>query len=309
MSPPISVALVTFNSEQHIEDLLNSLQTVTTNDVSEVVIVDNGSTDRTLEILASRGGVRVIQQENQGFAHGINRAIDTICSDDHVLVVNPDVRFLPGCIDKLRFQLDTTPTAAVVVPSLLDSSGEPRPSLRHFPSIWRTAVEALVGGSRSRLLSEAWYPDSATEPLTVDWATGAVMLLDRRAFEAVGRFDETFFLYSEETDYCQRIAAAGLRTIFEPSAMAIHKGGDLHERAELWALRAVNRVRRYRKTSNVASSLVFWAASILFEFRRAITGNRQSRAALRSLLKPDLEREAESIVTQLGGQLTRNQQR
>ena len=281
--------------------MLRSVRSQLPGSGATITVVDNGSRDETAAIAASEDGVELLRQGNTGFAHGVNRGIERSPSGHDVVVLNADLRVEDGCIEALTAVLDEVPDAAVVVPRVVDEAGRVLPSLRREPSIGRTLVEAVVGGRRAGPLGEAHRPGSGRAVTT--WATGAAMLLRREAIEAVGLLDERFFLYSEETEYCLRLRDAGYLVLVEPRASVLHYGGEMGTRPTLWALRAVNRVRLHRRRHGAVSAFAFRLASLLFELRRAVTGDRVSRAAVRALVVPDLERAAARLVGELGGEV------
>jgi N-acetylglucosaminyl-diphospho-decaprenol L-rhamnosyltransferase len=287
-----------FNAAASLPEMLDSLRRASASPGTAVVAVDNGSSDGSVAILRA-AGIRVIEQSNTGFAHGLNRGIESAPSGRDVLVCNPDVRFAPGMLDRLATVLDDEPKTGVAVPALVDGAGQQARSLRRDPRWWRTVVEALVGGSRAGRWGEAFAPGDHRQQ--VDWATGAVMLLRREALDRSGSFDTSFFLYSEETELCQRWRRDGWQIVCEPTAQAFHVGGDLASVPALWALRAVNRVRLHQRTANGRSSALFRASSMLFEGRRALGRSAPAWAALRSLCRRDLDAEAIRLTASLGG--------
>ena len=266
---------------------------------STITVVDNGSRDETPAVAAAEDGVELLRQANTGFAHGVNRGIERSPDGHDVLVLNADLRLQDGCVERLTSVLDDEPKAGVVVPRIVDEAGRVLPSLRREPSVTRTLAEAVVGGRRAGRLGEAYRPGGGRA--VTSWATGAAMLLRREAIEAVGLLDESFFLYSEETEYCLRLRDAGYHVLVEPAAAVLHFGGEMGTRPALWALRAVNRVRLHQRRHPAAQAFAFRLASLLFELRRTLTGDRVSRTALRALLAPDLERSAVRLVAELGG--------
>ncbi len=301
MTRPVAVVCVTYNSTEHVRAMLASLAEASEASSIPVVVVDNGSQDGTVESLRGVAGVTVIEQCNTGYADGINRGVVDAPQGHDILVLNADVLVQPGAIDTMSAVLEEDPAAAIVVPALRDESGALLPSLRRTPTWWRTAIEAVVGGSRAGRLGEARQPDPADGRQVADWATGAAMLIRREVLDEVGPWDPSFFLYSEETEYCLRVRDAGYRVICEPQAAMTHIGGELSRHPDLWALRAVNRVRLQRRRGTVSAKL-FRAASVVFELRRALLGDVPSRAALRALLSRDLDGVAERLSRRLGGE-------
>jgi N-acetylglucosaminyl-diphospho-decaprenol L-rhamnosyltransferase len=298
----VAAVVVTHNAERSLPPLLASLSSSQPHLVRDVVVVDNGSSDGTVAI-ARKAPVEVIEQSNTGYAHGVNRGTAAAPEDADILVLNPDVVLHPGAVSRLAAVLDLNADVGIAVPLLVDESGNVAPSLRRRPTVARTLAEAIVGGSRSGRFGESYRPDPDGSRQTADWATGAVMLLRRSMLERIGPLDESFFLYSEETELCLRAGSAGYRTVCEPEAVAIHVGGDMAHDPTLWALRAVNRVRLYQRASGRLRGAMFQAVSLLFELRRVVMGDPLSRQALLALFRPPAVA-ARQLVAQLGGQTT-----
>ena len=124
------------------------------------------------------------------------------------------------------------PEAAVVGPRLRNEDGSLQRSARGFPSLWRLATEYFFLrklAPRSQLLN-ALYAGGFDHASVreVDWLYGAALLVRRAAADAVGLFDESFFMFSEETDWCYRFRAAGWKILFFPGAEVVHVGGASH---------------------------------------------------------------------------------
>jgi len=120
----------------------------------------------------------------------------------------------------------------------------------------------------------------------VDWAVGAILLIDSRCYQELGGMDESYFLYSEETDLSLRARDAGWSTRYTPDAGAVHIGGGSGESAATHMMKILNRIRIYRRrTGPVRGCLYFWS-SVAVEFRRALLGHRKSWPTLRALLQP-----------------------
>lgn len=297
----LTVVAVSYNAAKYVDAMLASVWASISDVAVEIVVVDNSSSDDTVARVETHTDIRVVQQSNTGYAHGVNRGIEQAAAGNDILVINPDVVLAPEAIARLLLVLADRPDAAIVVPRLVDDRGTTLPSLRREPTAWRTLVEALIGGSRAGRFGEAYAPEVGGGRRDVDWATGAVMLLRREAVTVLGPMDDSFFLYSEETEYCLRARDHGFATVCEPGAIAHHVGGDMAKNPDLWALRAVNRVRLHRRRAGRASSVGFWAASALFELRRALTGERVSRVALRVLVCGDPETQAAALSLKLAG--------
>ena len=221
--PELEAVVVTYNALPHLERCLGSVAGY------ETVVVDHGSTDGTLELVRERfPQVSLLEQENRGLAAGWNRGIRET-SAPFVLVLNADAWLVGDAAERLVAFAEEHERAGFVAPRLLNPDGTLQPSVRAFPTPWRLATEYLFLrklAPRSRALN-AFYGggfrhDEARE---VDFAKAAGFLLRRAAFEDVGPFDEDFFLFSEETDWCYRARAAGWQSFFYPGAEVVHVGG------------------------------------------------------------------------------------
>jgi N-acetylglucosaminyl-diphospho-decaprenol L-rhamnosyltransferase len=286
----LKVVVVTYNSARVLPGLLASLPR-SLEDIGscELVVVDNASTDDSLEVAraAAPGATLVALEENLGYAAGINAGVAAGCSADAVLILNPDVRLGPGSIRALLEALEV-PGTGIVVPRMVDGDGTLYHSLRREPTVLRALGEALLGGDRAGrfpLLSEVVRQGERYETAgTFDWATGAVMGISRRCLEAVGPWDESFFLYSEETDFALRARDAGFALRYTPAAEVVHLGGDSGVSPALWSLLTRNRVKLYRRRHGPARTALFGAAVALNEALRALAGRATHASALRGLL-------------------------
>jgi N-acetylglucosaminyl-diphospho-decaprenol L-rhamnosyltransferase len=223
----LAVGVVSFNTSPHLEACLRS---VLAEKPTSVVVVDNASSDGSPGVARSLDpGVHVIANTtNVGYGAAANQAI-VRCGGANVLLLNGDTVVRPGALAALAAELAARPRAGVVGPRLRNEDGVVQDSCFPFPGplqtmLATTALGRLVArlprlGSRYR---QAWSP-SASE--VVPWVLGAALAIRRDAFAAVGGFDETFFLYSEEVDLSYRLAAAGWETWFTPAAEVVHAGG------------------------------------------------------------------------------------
>ncbi len=197
---------------------------------AEVVVVDNGSRDGSVEDLRLRvPGVAVIEPgANLGYGAAANRGA-AATSAPNVLVCNSDLEVGPGAIAALGRALEQQPGWGAVGPLIRDASGRRYPSARRFPSHLDAAGHALFGlfvpdNPFTRAYHQAELAGSA-ETREVDWLSGACLLLRRRAFEEVGGFDESYFMYAEDVDLCWRLARAGWAVAYVPGAEVTHLQG------------------------------------------------------------------------------------
>lgn len=274
--------IVTHNSAHVVGDLLESLPGALGDTCTQVVVVDNGSSDGTPELLGARADCTVIRASNDGYAAGINRGIRESPEAPAVLVLNPDVRLEPGSVTAMLGALRGD--RGVVVPRVLGTDGQLTWSLRREPTLLRN-----VGLNRLRRARFAEYyndPRDYVAGHVVDWAVGAVLLMSRSCYDAVGGWDESYFLYSEETDFMLAARDAGFVTWFEPSATAVHIGKQSGYGEETHSMLAVNRVRLYGRRHGRAATAAYFVATLLSEIAWLARGQRVSRAAIRALLFP-----------------------
>ncbi|GAA2867095.1 hypothetical protein GCM10010517_26620 [Streptosporangium fragile] len=284
--------IVTYSSGQVVEGCLRSLDAALAGaGPARIVVVDNASSDDTLErVRKAAPEARVVQMgRNAGFAAGVNAGIAAADGCD-VLVLNPDIRLAPGSVLRLRRALAVR-GAGVAVPRLTAETGELHLSLRRRPTVPRALGEALLGGHRAGRIPPLGGlvvdPASYGRPHAVDWATGAAWLVSRACLDAVGRLDERYFLYSEETEFMLRAGDRGFTVRYEPGAEAVHLGGEQTTSSRLWALSSANRVRMHRERHGGPRGQLMRLAVGVNELVRAVAkgraGGARHRAALREL--------------------------
>jgi N-acetylglucosaminyl-diphospho-decaprenol L-rhamnosyltransferase len=211
------------------EALLACVASLRAEGVGELVVVDNASTDGSVEELEESDPAAQLLRtgRNLGYGAGANRGLALVHSD-LVLVCNPDVVVHPGALGVMAAVLSDDPAAGVVGPRILEPDGSRYPSARRFPS-WSDALgHALLGALRpsNRFTQRYRMADIvADRPSPVDWVSGACFLARRRVLEEVGGFDERYFMYLEDTDLCWRLWRAGYRVLYVPGASVSHLQG------------------------------------------------------------------------------------
>jgi N-acetylglucosaminyl-diphospho-decaprenol L-rhamnosyltransferase len=286
----LAVVIVGYNSADVIVACLAALPEALVGVACvDVVLADNASTDDTISrARAAYPAIRVVPTGgNLGYAAAINRGRDAASEHDLLLVLNPDTVLAKGSIARLATALAPS-DRGLAVPRMLAPDGSLSFSLRRAPSLITALGEAVLGGPRAGRLGWGEVvvdPGRYESAGPTDWATGAVVLVARRCREAIGDWDESFFLYSEETDYMLRAMDAGLSTWYVPEAVAEHRGGESATSAQLWRLVVTNKVRLYRARHGWLKSLLYWLILLGAETARALTGKPRSRAAARALLR------------------------
>jgi GT2 family glycosyltransferase len=222
----VSVVVVTWNALPWLEQCLESVRG------REVVVVDHGSTDGTVAFVHERfPDVRVIEQENKGMGGGNNAGMRA-ADGRYFFLLNSDAWVVGGALERLVAFADAHPEAAVVGPKLLNTDGTLQRSVRGEPTLWRLATEYLFIrklAPHSKHLNPLYRGDFAHDRVEeVDWLFGPALLVRREAADAVGLFDEDFFMFSEEVDWMTRFRRAGWSVVFFPEAEVIHVGGASH---------------------------------------------------------------------------------
>ncbi len=292
----IAVVVVTYNSARFIPDLIASLGPGLDGVDWHLTVADNASGDGTLAVLSEHAPEALVVEtgRNAGYAAGINAAVAKAPPHDAVLVLNPDIRLAPGCGAELLAVLRRR-RAGIVVPRLVRGNGDFSPSLRREPTLRRALGDAVLGANRVGRIG--WLGEVVTDPqrytdeITADWAEGSIMLIDAACWQACGPWDESFFLYSEETEYALRARDRGYPMVLAPGAEARHLEGDSATSPPLWALLTLNRARLYRRRHSLPAAAAYWSLLLLREASRGALGNRCSRVAARALLSPARLRE------------------
>jgi N-acetylglucosaminyl-diphospho-decaprenol L-rhamnosyltransferase len=289
----VAVVVVTYNSATVLPGLLRSLDDGLRGVSWHLIVADNASADDSVAVARQLvPDCRIAQTgRNAGYAAAFNAALRVAEPYDAVLILNPDVRLRPGSVAKLVARLggDGAERAGIAVPRILDEDGGVAFSLRREPTVRRAFGEALLGQRAGRFAAlgetvvdrDAYFRDG-----TVEWATGAVMLMSRACLEASGPWEERFFLYSEETEFALRARDRGFLTSLVADAEVVHIGGESRVSPALWSLLTVNRVRLYGMRHSRPATALFWSAVFLREASRAALGHPRSRRALAALLRP-----------------------
>jgi GT2 family glycosyltransferase len=234
----VSIVIVNYRSYDELTGCLTAVQSGGTRIPAQVIVVDQESDiDRAEQVKARHGAITLLRNDrNDGFAAGVNRGAGR-AEGRYLLLVNPDTIVSEALARTLADWLDAHPDVAVVGPRILNADGSVQPSARRFPDI-----TTGLGGRQSsltRIWPRNWLSrrnldwSRSSEPVDVDWVSGACMMIRRSAFEEVGGMDVRFFLYWEDADLCHRLRTAGYRTMYVPTVSAVHHGarGSRHAAA------------------------------------------------------------------------------
>lgn len=261
----------------------------------ELIVVDNASRDGTVEMLRTEfADVRVIANtENVGFTRANNQAL-AIAQGRYFFLLNPDTELHPDTLVRLYEYAETHPQVGILGPRLFYADGTPQSSRRRFPTLATAFLESTKLQQwfpRNRVLARYYVLDTRDdETQEVDWVTGAAMFVRRAVYEQIGGFDEGFFMYSEELDWCYRAQRAGWRIVYLPTAQVIHHEGKSSE--QVVAARDIHfhssKVRFFRKYHGArvaeilrAFLLAMFAYQIVEESLKWLLGHKRALRAAR----------------------------
>lgn len=223
--PTVAVIILNWNGVSMLRTYLPRVLATTPADVAEVIVADNGSTDDSLEVLSSEfPGVRVIALDsNYGFAEGYNRAID-IVDHDYVVLLNSDVEPADGWIEPLVDFMESHADCGACQPKIL--SVEHRGDFEYAGAAGGFLDRNGYPYCRGRIFDTV-EPDNGQydTSITVDWASGAALMVHRTLYRAVGGMDKDFFAHMEEIDLCWRIRLAGYKVACCTASAVYHLGG------------------------------------------------------------------------------------
>ncbi len=292
MQPDIDAVIVSYRSAATLRGCVEPLAALPG---VRVIVVDNASPDDAVETILDLEVEVERSPKNGGFSYGCNRGA-VLGVAPLLLFLNPDARLDAVALEGLADALATDPAAALVAPRIIEDDGELAWSQRRFPRLASTFAHAFF---LHRLFPRAAWSDELIRDRAAyeragspEWVSGACMLVRRDAFEAVGGFDERFFLYCEDTDLCKRLRDAGHTISFDPRAEIHHVGGASSGAGETRPIAARSRVLYARKHRGRFAARLEALGVALGEATHAATAvsrpatRRGHLAALRAALAP-----------------------
>jgi N-acetylglucosaminyl-diphospho-decaprenol L-rhamnosyltransferase len=304
-TPDLSIIIVSWNVRDLLAACLSSIQGAQI--MTQVIIVDNASADGSAAMVAAQfPWVRLIaNDDNRGFTRGNNQALP-LATGRYVLFLNPDTVVLGDALATMVAYLDAHPAVGALGPQLRYGDGSLQSSRRRFPTLMTALFEStpLAWHWQKNPWARRYHMDdrSADVAQPVDWVVGAALLARREVLDQIGGFDEGFFMYSEELDWCRRAVSAGWQIVYLPTAQIIHYEGRSSE--QVVAARHIrfqtSKVRYFRKHHGAAAAallrafiLAAFAVEWLIEGAKWLLGSRrvlrgQRMAAYAQLLRSRL---------------------
>lgn len=261
--PRVGAVVVSFNTRDHLLRCLESLYAHAGLPL-RAVVVDNASTDGSAEAVRARfpDALVIANETNLGFSRANNIGLRA-AGAEYALVLNSDCEIAPGGLTALCALLDARPDVGIVGPRTVGGDG--RAQVSFGPALtpiaeWRQGrlVRGVKAGEAAALRRAESQAARESEP---DWVSASCLLARRSALDAVGGFDESFFLYEEDVDLCLRVRQAGWRIVYTPSATVVHHLGRSMEQAPVLARLEYHRshLRFYRKHNALSAQLALRA--------------------------------------------------
>lgn len=287
----IAAVVVNKNTRDMLKECLLSLRRQDVEGGVRILVVDNGSSDGSAEMVLSEfPEVNLIwNDENVGYARACNRGV-ALTEEPFVLVMNADTVLSDDTASSILEFFERHPDAGAVGPRILNTDRTLQFSCRDFPSLGQALGHAFMGlfieenPWTKKYKKQEW--DHSVER-GVDWVSGAFMGLRRKAFDQVGGFDEGYFMYVEDVDLCWRLRSKGWEVWYTPTGDVVHHIGQSSKLATTRMTYHHHRsmLRFYRKTYSgrlkpFMTSLVFLGLVLRFTLVAAINGLNRVRANL-----------------------------
>jgi N-acetylglucosaminyl-diphospho-decaprenol L-rhamnosyltransferase len=226
--PSVGIVTVAYRSNAVLAGFLDSVPAASREPLP-VVVVDNAPGDDDAGALSSAAGARHVPlPSNPGYGAAVNAGVRELPAEVRwVLISNPDVVLAPGAIDTMLETGETDPAVGAVGPAVLNPDGSTYPSARAVPSLRTGVGHALFANLWQRnpwTLAYRRETDPSDQVRDAGWLSGSCLLVRRSAFDAIGGFDEGYFMYFEDVDLGFRLGKAGFRNVYQPASIVTHVG-------------------------------------------------------------------------------------
>ena len=281
----LDIVVVNWNAGYQIKECLDSINDLdcTTFQIGEVIVVDNNSSDDSIENIKKERYnylLRIIENSyNAGFAKACNQGAQ-LCQSKYILFLNPDTKLFKDSLNEVIVYHNSNEHLGVVGIQLIDENKEIARTCRKFPNK-RNRVAKILGLTRV-------FPGTGTEMVNwdhnelkeVDQVMGAFFLVKRELFNKLRGFDERFFVYYEEVDFCKRMQEMGYKNIFYPHSQAFHKGGGTSNQVKdlrlFYSLRSwLKYERKHKGTFQMCLSLIIELGEYLSRYVFLVANGRK----------------------------------
>jgi len=259
----VSIIIPNYNTKKLVIDCIESIKKSKPKSAFEIVVVDNGSSDGSVEALRKTFAANLTlieNKENLGFSKACNLGIKK-SKGTYKLLLNSDTLVTKGAIDALVNFANTTPEAGVVGSRLLNKDGSIQPSCFAFPTFFRSLRHYWLG--QKKLLDK--YAPAGENPQAVDAVVGASFLISPLALEKVGFLDERYFMFFEDLDYCRRVWKSGLKVYYLPGSRVMHYHGEsgrgLSDEANQWRRLVPSSKIYHGKLGHSLITFVIWSSA------------------------------------------------
>ncbi len=264
MAVDVSIIIVSYNTKDLLLRCLRSINQAASKLKCEIIVIDNASADDSAEAVAQEfPSVQLIRNSaNKGFAAANNQGINK-AAGKYLLLLNPDTLFVEDAVAPMFEFMEQKPEAGVVACKILNRDGSLQPSYFPFSNLLTVAWTAAF---LDRFMPLNWVNgrwvaahQPAQTPFRVQRLLGAFLFVRREVFEKVGLFDDDFFLFSEEEDFCYRVFRQGQAIYYFPQTQIIHLGGQSAARNNPQAVVYANesKVHFFRKHYSAVTQLLF----------------------------------------------------
>ena len=222
----LSIIITHHNTPELLDLCLNSIKKTTKNIEKEIIVVDSETKEKTEELMKDRWlEVKFIPfKKNVGYSKIVNAGLRKV-KGDYILILNADIMALEGSTSKMLKYMKSHSSVGIVGPQLLDFTNSIQPSCFSFPSLGAILARRTFFGRTKRgrrLLSKFTGELDNRASREVDWLQGSAMMIRKKALKKVGLWDERFFAYFEDTDFCRRFWQKGYKVVSLPSAKMAH---------------------------------------------------------------------------------------
>jgi GT2 family glycosyltransferase len=228
----LSIIIVNWNVKSLLERCLVSILKTGTDVDYEIIVIDNASTDNSQEFLSKFKNENpkskiILNQKNLGFAKAVNQGLG-VAEAELILLLNPDTEVLPETLSKIVKFMHQYPRCGVLGGKILNFDGSIQPSVRSFPTLFSQILILLKLHNffpRLKPLKDYFLLDfDYSKRQLVDQVSGAFLATRTEVIKKIGGFDERFFLWFEEVDFCFRAKRAGWEVIYTPDIYVNHYG-------------------------------------------------------------------------------------